>query len=206
MNTFNKKLFAIFTLLLLSFFVSSAAALSPYDGAATTDFVVSSTGTSSVSDNFGIIYNIQGAAGSTGTITTEVLTSNPQPTATPEGVTLTHFIVVTFNMDAADFSQAQIIIPYTDSDVQGVQQPYTIYKYMPATDTYTAFDAVVDTNAKTFTITLNSVDDPLFAVGGATVLGETSGFSTTAWVALASSVAIVVILVVVGVWYFKRSP
>ena len=206
MNNLKTKLFAILSLLLLSLSISSVVAQSQYDGAVTTNVAVSSDGTCTVVDGFGITFNIIGAPGSSGTVTSEIRSANPQPNATPEGITLTHFVVVTFNMNAADFRQAQIVIPYTDSDVQGIQQPYTIYKYVPATDSYTALDSVVDTTAKTIIVTVNSIDDPLFAIGGATVLSETGGFSTTTWAVLASSIVIIVMLVVVGVWYFKKSP
>ncbi len=121
---------------------------------------------------YGITFNIQGTPGSTGTVSTAVLTENPQPNAAPAGVSLTRFISVIFYMDAADFTQAQIIIPYTDSDIQGLQEPYSIYKYVPATDTYTQIPAVIDANAKTFTITVNSVEDPIFAIGGASNCGS----------------------------------
>ena len=206
MNNLKAKLFAILSLLLMSLCISSVVAQSQYDGGVTTNVAVTSDGTCTVCDAFGITYNIQGASGSSGTITTEIRTANPQPNATPEGITLNHFVVVTFNMNPSDFSQAQIIIPYIDSDVQGMQQPYTIYKYVPATNSYTALDSVLDTTAKTFTVTVNSVDDPLFAIGGATVSSEPVGFSTTTWAVLGSSIVIIVMLVVVGVWYFKKSP
>ena len=205
MNNNKTKMFAILSLLLLSISISSVAALSPYDGAVTTDIAVSSSGTCTVCDAYGITFNIQGTPGSTGTVSTAVLTENPQPNAAPTGVSLTRFISVIFYMDAADFTQAQIVIPYTDSDIQGLQEPYSIYKYVPATDTYTQIPAVIDANAKTFTITVNSVEDPIFAIGGEATVGQTNGVSTIMWVALAASVAVIMMLVVVGVWYFKRS-
>jgi hypothetical protein len=206
MNNNKTKVIAILSLLLLSVSISSVAALSPYDGAATTNVAVSSSGTCTVCDAYGVTYNIQGTPGSTGTITTAVLTANPQPNAAPAGISLNRFVIVSFDMNAADFTQAQITIPYTDSDIQGIQQPYSIYKYVPATNTYTLLAAVVDTNAKTFTITVASVDDPIFAIGGATAVGQTNGISTTMWAALAGSIVFIVLLVVVGVWFFKRSP
>ncbi len=207
MKNVKIKLFAIFSLLLLAVSISSVAALSQYDGAVTTNIAVSSSGTCTVVDDYGVTYIIQGSPGSSGTVTTDVRTANPQPNAvSPDGISLTHFIIVTFDMNAADFTQAQITIPYTDSDMQGIQEPYSIYKYVPATDTYTQLAAVVDTNAKTFTITVTSVDDPIFAIGGATALAQTGGVSTTMWVALAASIVVIVLLVVVGVWFFKRSP
>ncbi len=173
MNNIKVKLFAILTLLLLSLSISSVVAQSRYDGAVTTNVAFSSDGTCTIIDDFGVKYEIQGTPGSTGTVTTEIRTENPQPTSNiPSGISLTHFVIVTFNVNAADFSQAQITIPYTDNDVQGIQPPYSIFKYNPVTDTYTELAAIVDPNAKTFTITVTSVDDPLFAIGGATLVSD----------------------------------
>jgi hypothetical protein len=207
MNNIKVKLLAVLSLLLLSLSMSSVVAQSRYDGAVTTPVTLSSDGTSTVVDNFGVTYDIQGTPGSTGTVTTEIRTENPQPTSNiPSGISLTHFVIVTFNINPADFSQAQIVIPYTDNDVQGIQPPYSIFKYNPTTDTYTELAAVVDPNAKTFTITVTSVDDPLFAIGGATSISEDDGgFSPIAWAALAASVVIIVLLAVVGVWYFRKN-
>jgi hypothetical protein len=207
MNNIKVKLFAVISLLLLSFSISSVVAQSRYDGAVTTPVALSSDGTSTVVDNFGVTYDIQGSPGSTGTVTTEIRTENPQPTSNiPSGISLTHFVIVTFNMNAADFSQAQITIPYTNNDVQGIQTPYSIFKYNPVSDTYTELAAIVDPNAKTFTITVTSIDDPLFAIGGATLVSDgDDGFSPIAWAALAASIVIIVLLAVVGVWYFRRS-
>ncbi len=117
-------------------------------------------------------------------------------------------------MDAAHFTKAQITIPYTDSEVQGLQQPYSIFKYNPATDSYIELAAVADANAKTFTVTVTSIDDPLFAIGGVSVTPsptsptsptpDNGGFVFVAWAALSASVVIIVLLAVVGVWYFKK--
>jgi hypothetical protein len=207
MNKIEVKLFAVLSLLLLSLSISSVVAQSRYDGAVTTNVALSSDGTSTIVDTFGVTYEIQGTPGSTGTVTTEIRTENPQPTSNiPSGISLTHFVIVTFNMNAADFSQAQITIPYTNNDVQGIQTPYSIFKYNPVTDTYTELAAIVDPNAQTFTITVTSVDDPLFAIGGATLVSDgDGGFSPIAWAALAASIVIIVLLAVVGVWYFRKN-
>ena len=204
MSSLRIKLLCVLSLLLISLFISSVYAQS-YDGAVTTNVAIASSGTSTVTDNFGVTYIIQGTAGSTGTVTTDYRSANPQATAkVPEGVSLTRFVVVTFNIAAADFTQAQIIIPYTDSDVEGVQSPYAIFKYNPATDSYSELAASQDTAAKTFTFTVTSIDDPLFAIGGASVLGATGGISNLSLAVLISSIIVIVVLVVFGVWYFKK--
>ncbi len=51
MNNNKTKMFAILSLLLLAVSISSVAALSPYDGAVTTDIAVSSSGTCTVCDD-----------------------------------------------------------------------------------------------------------------------------------------------------------
>ena len=77
-----------------------------------------------------------------------------------------------------------------------------------------------DTAAKTFTFTVTSIDDPLFAIGGASVdgvphtsgdtdgtpnnSGDTDGIPNASLAILASSIVVVVLLIVVGVWYFKK--
>ncbi len=203
MRNLRVKVFVIFSLLLLSLSVSSVFA--QYDGAVTSNIVIASDGTSNIHDSFGVTYNIQGTPGSSGTVTTDIRTSNPQPNAnTPSGIELTYFVIVTFDMNAADFISAQITIPYTDSDVSGIEQPYAIFKYSPVTDTYFELAADIDTNAQTFIVTVTSVDDPLFAIGGASVSGSGGGFSSLAWVALTASIVIIVVLVIVGFWYFKK--
>ena len=207
MSNLKLKLFAVFSLMLLSLTISSAVAQSQYNGAITTNVTVGTDGTATVVDSFGVTYNIQAAAGSTGTLTTDFRSGNPYPAANvPSGVTLTRFIVITFNMNAAAFTQAQITIPYTSSDLQGIQSPYSIFKYNPITNTYTELASTTDANAKTFTVTVTGIDDPTFAIGGATALSNMGGFSTTAWVALIASIIIIILLVVVGFWYFRKHP
>ncbi len=206
MSHLKIKMLTIFTLLLLSLSISSVVAQSQYSSV-TTDVKLSSNGTCTTCDDFGITYIIQGTPGSSGTVTSDIRMANPQPTANiPAGISLTHFVYVTFQIDAADFTQAKITIPYTDNDVHGVQPPFSIFKYDPATDSYTEMASVVDTNAKTFTLTVNSVDDPLFAIGGAASVSVDNGsFSSIAWYALTASVVIVILLTVVGVWYFRKA-
>ena len=56
------------------------------------------------------------------------------------------------------------------------------------------------------TVTVNSIDDPLFAIGGGSVSGGSDGLSSTNWIILAVSIVIIVVLVVFGVWYFRKKP
>ena len=120
----------------------------------------------------GVGYEIQGLAGAIGSVTAAVYNANPQSGASiPNGVTLTRFVVITFNMNAADFISATIRITYTDADVSGIQTPYTVYKYVPSINSFIELTPTVDTVNKMMTITVNSIDDPLFAIGGATVIG-----------------------------------
>ena len=151
-------------------------------------------------------YQIQGNPGATGSVTAEIYNGNPQPTASiPDGVSLTHFVVITFNMYSGDFNSAQIHITYTDEEVANLQAPFAVYKYVASSDSYVLMpNTIVDTVAKTVTVTVGSIDDPLFAIGSTSSSGNTGGFSNTAWIALGASVAIIVLLAVVGVWYFKR--
>lgn len=199
---------AILSVLLVSSFGSLVSAQSGYGNQVTTPVTIGSDGTFSGSaSDIGVGYSIQGVAGATGSVTAAVYNANPQPSASiPNGVTLTRFVVVTFDMNAADFSSASIIITYTDADVSGIQTPYTIYKYIPSSDSYIELTPTVDTDNKMMTITVTSIDDPLFAIGGASVSGETGGISTTNWAILAVSIVVIVVLVVFGVWYFRKKP
>jgi hypothetical protein len=94
--------------------------------------------------------------------------------------------------------------------VSNIQAPYKVYKYNASTDSYVEIPSTVDTTTKMATITMNSISDPLFAIGGAASPqntegpDNTGGFSTTAWALLAASIVIIVALAVFGVWYFKK--
>jgi hypothetical protein len=193
MSKLKIRLFAIFTLFLLALSISSAAA--QYNTQQTSTITVDPHGSAIMTDSLGVTYDIQGIPGSTGSVTTALYNGNPQPAASvPAGKSLTYFVVITFNMNAADFGRAVITIPYTDADVAGAQAPYAIFKYMPATDSYVELASTIDTAAKTFTVTLTSVDDPLFAIGGAsTAVGPTD---TTSWIIIAVAIVIIVILAV----------
>jgi hypothetical protein len=193
----NKSKLGVLTLifaLLLSYSVAVAAA--QYTTEKTTDIAISSSGSFvAVEPDIGISYQIQGTPGATGSVTAGIYTSNPQPTATiPDGVSLAHFVVVTFDMNANDFGSATIVLSYSDSDVHGISSPYTVYKYDPDTNSYSALPSTLDTDAKTITVTVISIEDPLFAIGGST--SNDAGFSTTSWVILAVAIVVIVILVV----------
>jgi hypothetical protein len=183
---------AIITVLLLSLFISLVAA--QYTTQKTTDVTISSDGTFSATDSdVGVSYLIQGTSGATGTVTASVYSGNPQPTATvPAGISLTRFVVITFNMNANEFTQATITINYADSDVQNIQPPYTVFKYVPSTDSFVELPSTVDSVAKTITITVTSLDDPLFAIGGAAI--ATAGFPGAVWALMAVSVVVIVLL------------
>jgi hypothetical protein len=199
----------LFTLLIVSSFGSLVSAQSGYNNEVTTPVTISSDGTfSGMASEIGVGYSIQGVAGATGSVTAAVYNANPQSSASiPNGVTLTRFVVITFDMNAADFSSANIIITYTDDDVAGIQAPYSIYKYVPSSDSYIELTPTVDTANKMMTITVTSIDDPLFAIGGASkALGDTGGYSSINLAILAVSIVVIVLLVVFGVWYFKKKP
>jgi len=121
----NKSKLGVLTLiftLLLSYSVAVAAA--QYTTEKTTDIAISSSGTFvAVEPDVGISYQIQGTPGATGSVTAGIYSSNPQPTATiPDGVSLSHFVVITFDMNAADFGSATIVISYSDSETSVAQQ------------------------------------------------------------------------------------
>jgi hypothetical protein len=173
----------------------------------TTPVTVLQDGTFSASEpDIGLSYQIQGNPGATGSVTAQIYNGNPQPIASiPDGVSLTHFVVITFNMYSGDFNSAQIHITYADEEVANLQAPFAVYKYVANSDSYVLMpNTSVDTSAKTVTVTVGSIDDPLFAIGSTSSAGNTGGFSNTAWIALGASIAIIVLLAVVGVWYFKR--
>jgi hypothetical protein len=194
---------SVVAVLLLSFSLSLVTA--QYKTEQTTNVTISSDGTFTASaSDVGVSYNIVGTPGATGTVTAAVYSGNPQPTASvPTGVSLTHFIVITVNMNAADFSQATITISYTAADVQNLNSPYSVYKYMPETNSYVALPSTVDNNAKTITVTLTSLNDPLLAIGG--TAKTTVGISGAEWAVLIVSIIIVVLLAVIFVRYIRRA-
>jgi hypothetical protein len=203
------------TVLLLSLSLSVAA---QYVTQKTTEIAIGLDGTFIASEpDVGITYEIQGVAGATGSVTAAVYTGNPQTTAAiPDGVSLTHFVVITFDMASSDFTQATIIVSYSDSDVQNIHSPFAIYKYDVSTDSYVELPSIVDTAAKTITVTLTSVDDPLLAIGGATATSEPT--SITTWIIIVVTIVAILLLVVfifvrmrgnsgsIGYSYIKEGP
>ncbi|MGD0449874.1 MAG: hypothetical protein ABSA79_02320 [Candidatus Bathyarchaeia archaeon] len=196
---------AIIIVLLLLLSVSLVAA--QYTTEKTTDVSIGSDGKFTATDSdSGVSYSIQGTPGAVGTVTADVYDGNPQPTATiPSGISLSRFVAITFNMNAADFSQATITISYSSSDVQNIQSPYLIYKYTPDTNSYVKLDSTVDTASKTITITLTSIDDPLLAIGGASNMHSEPEISASSWAILVGSVIAIVLLVAFAVFYFRRT-
>ncbi len=185
--------FSVVVVLLLLSSVSFVAA--QYATSQTTDITIGSDGKfTAVLDN-GVKYEIQGRAGATGSVTTAVYNGNPQPTASfPHGITLSRFIVITFDMDSNDFVGAKITFSYTANDVKNLALPYSIYKYLPGSNSYVELPSTVDTATKTISITLDSVDDPLFGIGGVAV-EKKDVVSTTSWIMVAIGVIAVVLLV-----------
>ena len=207
MNKSKLLVTILLSILVISTGSSFVAAQDYYPTQRTTPVTILPDGTFSASEpDIGLSYQIQGNPGATGSVTAQIYNGNPQPTASiPDGVSLTHFVVITFNMYSGDFNSAQIHITYTDEEVANLQAPFAVYKYVASSDSYVLMpNTSVDTAAKTVTVTVGSIDDPLFAIGSNTSSGNIVGFSNTAWIALGASVAIIVLLAVVGVWYFKR--
>ena len=152
-----------------------------------------------------ISYEITGAPGATGTVTTAIYNENPNPTAiVPTGLGLTIYVVVTFNMDLSDFLKAVITISYTDADLEDLTIPYAVYKYIPESNSFIELTTVVDTVAKTMTITVTSIEDPLFAIGG-TATVPIPPPSATYWVFIALAIILAVILVSLAVIIIRGS-
>jgi hypothetical protein len=193
MNKSKLGILTLITVLLLSYSVAVVAA--QYNSI-TTNVAISNDGAFYATEpDFGISYQIQGTPMATGSVTANIYPGNPQPTAScPDGITLNHFVSVTFNMNANEFSSAKITLSYTDSDVTGLSQPFAIYKYVADTNSYVALPSTVDTTAKTITISVASIADPIFAIGGATA--SSGGIPTSTWAIIAVSVIVIVVLAV----------
>jgi hypothetical protein len=196
---------AIITMLFFSLSVCLVAA-DLYTTEQTTNVTIGSDGTfTATQPDVGVSYQIAGTPNATGTVTADLYGGNPQATATvPSGVSLTSFIVLTFNMDPSDFTQATVTINYTSSEVQNINSPYTIYKYVSSSNSYTELPTTVNTDAKTLTVTLNSTTDPLLSIGGATKPTST-GTSTTTWILVAISIVLVIVAVVIVVKILRPS-
>ena len=195
--------FSVIVLLLLSFVVGLASA--QYTTSKTSNFTIGSDGTVTVDQktDMGLTYLVRGTSGSSGSITASLYNGNPQATASiPDDVSLSHYVSISFDMDPSDFTQAQISISYTDSDVANLHAPYAVYKYISESNSYVQLYTIVDTTAKTMTVTLTNINDPLLAIGGSTV--ESSGIGTTSWIIIVVSVVIIVILAVFMVIRWRK--
>lgn len=191
-----------FTLILLSVLLMCFAfASAQYTTQKTTEVAIPESGTVVVEEpEIGVTYEISGAEGTTGSVTTTEYTGNPQPEANvPENIALKKFVVVEFDIAEEDFEQAVLTFTYTDEEVAGIDMPYAIYKYLPDSDTFVELESVWDEAAKTITVTLDSTTDPLFAIGGASAEPVVAADYT--WVAV---VVIVVVVVLIGFLLLKR--
>jgi hypothetical protein len=187
---------AVFAVVFLSLSLFVVFTYAQYVTEQTTDVTISSTGETHVdqTSTVGVSIDIAGTPGAKGTVSIATYLDNPQPdAAAPSNVTLTHFVVVTFNMAASDFQGANITIHYTDADVQGISAPYSLYKYIPESNSYILLPVVVDTVAKTLTATVTSTTDPLFAIGGATETNIISPDNSWLW-AIAAVIVIVIVV------------
>jgi len=204
LNRTKFGVFSIIALLLISMSISLVAAQTAYTTQKTTDVTVGSDGTFTATESdVGVSYVIEGVPGATGSVTASVYSGNPQASAIiPSGISLSHFIVITFDMSASDFTQATITISYSDGDVVNIGQPYTVYKYVADSDNYISLPTTVDAAAKTVTVTLTSIDDPLLAIGGATA--QPSPTSTTTWIILAIATVVIILLAVFLVLRWRR--
>jgi uncharacterized integral membrane protein len=139
-----------------------------------------------------------------------VYSGNPQATAAvPSGISLTNFIFVTFNITASDFTEAEVTLNYTASEVQNIQSPYAVYKYISSSKSYVELPSTVDTTAKTITVTLTSLTDPVLAIGGTTKTTSTPkpgspGLSASTWIVIAVSAIVIVVLLVFVVSRLRR--
>jgi cytoskeletal protein RodZ len=92
-----------------------------------------------------------------------------------------------------------VTISYTSSDVQNLQSPFAVFKYVAASNSYVKLLSTVDPNAKTITIALDSITDPVLAIGGAKAAG--AGISGALWAVL---IVIVIVVVLVAVFIVSR--
>jgi hypothetical protein len=206
MNRSKLLVIILLSILVISSVSSFVAAQASYTTQKTTPVTISSHGTFSANEpDIGISYQIQGNPGATGSVTAQIYNGNPQPTASiPDGVSLTHFVVITFNMYSGDFNSAQIHITYTDEEVANLQAPFAVYKYVASSNSYVLMPSTVDTASKTITVTVSSIDDPLFAIGGSSGSGGTGGTAFTTWVILAVAIVAIILFAVVAIWYIKK--
>ena len=200
MNKSRLGALSIITLLLISISLATAQ----YPTEKVTDVTIGFDGTFAATEpSVGISYVIKGEPGTMGTVTATIYTGNPQTTASiPEGVSLTRFVAITFDIDPS-FTSAEITISYSDSDVAGMDQPYAVYKYLPGNDSFVELPTTADASAKTLTVTLSSVDDPLLAIGSL-ASDQTPTVSTTTWIIISVAIVIIVLLALFLVLRWRR--
>ena len=197
-------LLVLVTILLTS--ISLAMVAAQYTTQATTPVTIGSNGSFTAQDStVGASYVITGAVGATGSVTTDVYAGNPYSSAAiPSGVSLAHFVVITFNMNADDFSSATVTLNYTAADVQNLKAPFSVYKYDTNSNSYVVLPSTVDTSAMTVTVTLTSINDPLLAIGGSSTV-TSGGFSALTWGIIIVAVVIIVLVAVFVVTLFRKN-
>jgi hypothetical protein len=200
----KSKLGVLSVIALLLFSLSTGIVIAQYSTEKITYVTLGSDGVfNSTESDIDVSYVIRGAPGAVGSVTVVVYSGNPQATASvPEGMSLGRFVAISFDMSASDFSEAQIIIGYTDGDVANIDEPYTIYKYLPGNDSFVELPTTEDASAKTLTVTLSSVDDPLLAVGGLTV--EASLLSADEWIIVSVATIAIFLMTMVIVILWRR--
>ncbi len=197
----NSKLASIILVTILISSLSIAIVAAQYYTTQTkTNITIGSDGKFAAQESSaGVSYVIVGAAGATGSVTADIYGGNPQSSATiPTGVSLSHFVVITFSMNAQDFASATVVLTYSDSDVQNLKAPYSVYKYDATSNSYVALPSTVDSSAKTITVMLNSITDPLLAIGGSTITSPVTsgGISSLTWGIIVAAIIIVVLVAV----------
>ena len=201
----------VLTIVLISFSLFNVVANAQYQSQETANVTIGSNGAAHIdqSSTGGVVsVDLAGAPGTTGSVSTATYIANPQPDASsPASTTLSNFVVITFNVPAANFYGANIVFHYNDATVAGITPPYTLYKYDATSNTYVLQNAVVDTNAKTITLSITSLSDPLFAIGGtSTATKTTSGFPVLGWALIVIIIVVVIILAVLIVRRHNESP
>ncbi len=202
---------SILTIVLLSLSLFAVVANAQYASQQTANFTIGTDGAGHASQSSlgGMVsIDIAGAPGTQGSVSLATYNGNPQPTASgPSDIKLIDFTVITINMPEGDFFGANIVFHYTDSNVAGISPPFTLYKYVPSSNSYVLQNAFVDTNAKTITLSISSLTDPLFAIGGTSAATTTStGVPVLAWVLIVIIIVFVVFLVVLIVNRRRKSP
>ncbi|HTY75186.1 MAG TPA: hypothetical protein VMD05_06440 [Candidatus Nanoarchaeia archaeon] len=202
------KVIPVLAIALLSLSLFVVVANAQYQSQQTVPITVGSNGVAHIDQSTTggeVSMDVAGVSGATGSVSVATYIDNPQPGAsTPSGTTLANFIVISFDMNANDFQGANMVFHYTDSDVAGINAPYTLYKYIASSNSYVLQNGVVDSSAKTITLAITSLDDPLFAIGGTNATATTSSSGVPSWVLAAIILVIVVFVVALAVLLMRR--